>query len=386
MISKTPSTLFMVACESSGDTHAAHLAEELLKNYPNLKICGVGGPKMKDVGIEIFCDMTRMSAVGFGDVLRQYFTYRKIFYETIQQIESLKPDAVICIDSPAFNLRLAKKISKKTSVIYYISPQLWAWGKQRIHVVQKHIAKMLVILPFEEKFYANSNIDCEFVGHPLLDDIQPPTESERANTRSALNLKDSDVAVGLFAGSRKREVQRIFSIMLKSSALLQKKKTNLRFFYSRSKNIDENLYQKEIRKYPHLNLESPSCTYTELVTAMDFSLITSGTATLEATLIGTPFFLLYKTSLSTYLLGRLLIKVKFLGLANLLAERQIVPEFIQNKARPQTIAHEAEVLLNSPELYKKMKDSFLEIRMKLGQKGASKKAAEAVIQFLSNKT
>ncbi len=376
----------MVACESSGDTHAAHLAEELLKNYPNLKICGVGGPKMKDVGIEIFCDMTRMSAVGFGDVLRQYFTYRKIFYETFQQIESLKPDAVICIDSPAFNLRLAKKISKKTSVIYYISPQLWAWGKQRIHVVQKHIAKMLVILPFEEKFYANSNIDCEFVGHPLLDDIQPPTESERANTRSALNLKDSDVAVGLFAGSRKREVQRIFSIMLKSSALLQKKKTNLRFFYSRSKNIDENLYQKEIRKYPHLNLESPSCTYTELVTAMDFSLITSGTATLEATLIGTPFFLLYKTSLSTYLLGRLLIKVKFLGLANLLAERQIVPEFIQNKARPQTIAHEAEVLLNSPELYKKMKDSFLEIRMKLGQKGASKKAAEAVIQFLSNKT
>lgn len=386
MTSKNPQTLFMVACESSGDTHAAHLAEELLKKSPRLKICGVGGPKMKAAGVETFRDMTRMSAVGFGDVIRQYFTYRKIFYETIQQIDALKPAAVICVDSPAFNLRLAKKISKKTSVIYYISPQLWAWGKRRIRVVQKHISKMLVILPFEENFYASSNVDCEFVGHPLLDDIQTPTIAERTNNRSALNLKDNDVAIGLFAGSRKREVQRIFPIMLKSAVLLQKKKQDLRFFYSKSKNIEEIMYQKEIEKYPQLNLKSFSASYTELVTAMDFSLITSGTATLEATLIGTPFFLLYKTSLSTYLLGRILIKVKFLGLANLLAGRQIVPEFIQNNAQPQTIAHEAEILLNSPELYRKMKNDFLEIRAKLGQEGASKKAADCITKFLSNKT
>ena len=371
--------IFLVACEASGDLHGAHLISEIQKLAPETVFCGVGGAKMQATGMRIFNDMTRISALGLGDVLRNYFKYLKIFNETLVNIRREKPDAVILIDSPAFNLRLAKKISSLAPILYYISPQLWAWGKRRIHIVKKHIREMLVILPFEKDFYEEEGVAVKFVGHPLLDAI--PELPEPAVLRTKLGIPQDQTAIGLFSGSREKEVRRILPVMLQTASYLQKDFPEAAFFISKSPNVPSEVYDKLLQGLS-FKVECPDVSFYELVKAMDFAFVTSGTATLETTLIGTPFFLLYKASWSTYLLGKYLIKVPYLGLVNLLADTRVVPEFIQQDAHPETLAHEARVFLRSPELHEKMREEFREVREKLGEKGASARAAKEILDFL----
>ena len=372
--------IFLVACEASGDLHGAHLISEIRKLAPDTVFCGVGGAKMQALGMQIFHDMTKISALGLGDVLRNYFKYLKIFNETLVNIGREKPDAVILIDSPAFNLRLAKKLPANAPVLYYISPQLWAWGKRRIHIVKKHIREMLVILPFEKEFYEKEGVAVKFVGHPLLDAI--PELPDMATLRAKQGIPQDQKAIGLFSGSREKEVKRILPVMLQTATHLRKDFPEARFFISRSPNVPPAAYD-ELLQGLSFKVECPAVPFYELVKAMDFALVTSGTATLETALIGTPFFLLYKASLSTYLLGKHLIKVPYLGLVNLLADDKVVPEFIQGDAHPETIAHEARVFLQSPELQQKMREEFRQVREKLGEKGASARAAKEVCDFLA---
>ncbi|HOW59651.1 MAG TPA: lipid-A-disaccharide synthase [Candidatus Omnitrophota bacterium] len=374
-----PKKIFLVACEASGDLHGAHLVSEIKKIAPETLLCGIGGDKMREAGVRIFHDMTKISALGLGDVLRNYFKYLKIFHATIQNIKNEKPDAAILIDSPAFNLRLAKKISAMVPVLYFISPQLWAWGKRRIHIVKKHIREMLVILPFEKDFYKKEGVAVKFVGHPLLDSI--PELPDIKLIRSKIGMQRDQKAIGLFSGSRENEVKRILPIMLKAASFLQRDFPESVFFVSKSPNVRPKVYEK-ILSCSDIKTQSPAIPFYELVKAMDFAFVTSGTATLETALIGTPFFLLYKASWSTYFLGKHLIKVPYLGLVNLLAEDRVVPEFIQQEAHPETIAHEAKVFLQNPELQQKMKEEFRQARDKLGKKGASLRAAQEVISFL----
>ena len=371
--------IFMVACEASGDLHGAHLISEIQKLAADTVFSGVGGPKMKAAGMRIFNDMTKISALGLGDVLRNYFTYLKIFNETHRNIRNEKPDAVILIDSPAFNLRLAKKISTLAPVLYYISPQLWAWGKRRIHIVRKHVREMLVILPFEKDFYEEEGVAVKFVGHPLLDAI--PELPEAAILRAQIGIASGQKAIGLFSGSREKEVKRILPVMLQAASYLRKDFPEALFFISKSSNVRPEVYD-ELLQGLSFKLECPSVPFYELVKAMDFAYVASGTATLETALIGTPFFLLYRASWSTYLLGKHLIKVPYLGLVNLLADDKVVPEFIQQDAHPETLAHEAKFFLQTPELQQKMKEEFRQVREKLGEKGASRRAAQEIQNFL----
>jgi lipid-A-disaccharide synthase len=372
--------IFMVACEVSGDLHGAHLISEIQKLAPNTVFCGVGGAKMQAASMQVFNDMTKISALGLGDVLRNYFKYLKIFNETLANIRNEKPDAIILIDSPAFNLRLAKKLPSNAPVLYYISPQLWAWGKRRIHIVKKHIREMLVILPFEKDFYEKEGVGVKFVGHPLLDAI--PVLPDASALRAKIGIQPGQKAIGLFSGSREKEVKRILPVMLKAAVLLQKDIPETVFFISRSPNVRSEVYDLLLQGSP-LKVECPSVPFYELVKSMDFAYVASGTATLETALIGTPFFLLYKASWSTYFLGKRLIKVPYLGLVNLLADTRVIPEFIQQDAHPETLAHEAKVFLESPELREKMKAEFREVREKLGEKGASTRTAKEVLSFLS---
>jgi lipid-A-disaccharide synthase len=371
--------IFLVACEASGDLHGAHLISEIKKIAPDTLFCGVGGAKMQATGMQIFHDMTKISALGLGDVLRNYFKYLKIFNGTLENIRDEKPDAVILIDSPAFNLRLAKKISALAPVFYYISPQLWAWGKRRIHIVKKHIREMLVILPFEKDFYEKEGVAVKFVGHPLLDAI--PELPDAAILRAKIGIAQNQKAIGLFSGSREKEVKRILPVMLQAAGFLRKDFPEAVFFISRSSNVRPEVYDQLLQGLS-FKVECPSVPFYELVKAMDFAYVASGTATLETALIGTPFFLVYKASWSTYFLGKHLIKVSYLGLVNLLADTQVIPEFIQQDAHPETLAHEAKVFLQSPELQQKMKAEFRQVREKLGEKGASGRAAKEIHGFL----
>ena len=375
--------IFLVACEASGDLHGAHLISEIQKLAPDTVFCGVGGAKMQAAGMRIFHDMTKISALGLGDVLRNYPKYLKIFNETLGNIRHEKPDAVVLIDSPAFNLRLAKKISAVAPVFYYISPQLWAWGKRRIHIVKKHIREMLVILPFEKDFYEKEGVAVKFVGHPLLDAI--PELPEAALLRTRIGIAPEQKAIGLFSGSREKEVKRILPVMLRAASYLRKDFPNAVFFISKSPNVRPEVYDELLQGLP-FKVECPSVPFYELVKAMDFAYVASGTATLETALIGTPFFLLYKASWSTYLLGKYLIKVPYLGLANLLAETRVVPEFIQQDAHPETLAHEARIFLQSPELQQQMREEFRQVKEKLGEKGASGRAAKEICNFLNRRS
>ena len=374
-----PRKIFIIACETSGDLHGAHLIHELKKIEPDLEFQGLGGPRMAEEGVALLEDMTKISALGLGDVLRLYFKFRAIFYRALHAVEAWKPDALIVIDSPAFNLRFAKKIKKRFPVFYYISPQIWAWGGRRIHDIKKTVSKMIVILPFESEIYKKAGVPYEFVGHPLLD--QPAPDADRPSLRKRFEINEGETAVGLLPGSRESEVRRILPPMLASAVLLKKQMPQTIFFLGQSPNVKHEIYEEILRHYPEISVRRQNQSIRDLVSALDFALIASGTATLEAALLGTPFFLIYKASLTTYILGKRLIRVPFLGLANLLAGKRVVPEFIQD-IPPQTVAHEATVLLNNRDLYESMKREFAEVKAKLGEPGASRRAAECILNSI----
>lgn len=375
--------IFLIACEPSGDTHTAALVRAMKRRNSALRLIGLGGPKMEQAGVRLLEDMTKISAVGLGDVIRQYFRYRAIFYRALHEIKKETPDAVILVDSPAFNLRIAKKIRRmhpRLPILYYISPQLWAWGARRIHTVKKTVSKMFVILPFEVPLYEKAGVACEFVGHPLLDHLN--TSHDREALRSQLRIQDGQVAIGLMPGSRKKEVERILPLMVRAAEHLKREIPGAVFLMARSGNVKYEIYDA-ILKNSKIEVLAFDNHLHDHIASMDFALVASGTATLETALMKTPFFLLYKTGWLTYWLGRFLIRVPFLGLVNLLAGKRVVPEFIQGDAHPETIAHEARVLLQTPELYEKMKWQMGEVKDLLGEQGASERAAHSMLDFLA---
>ncbi len=374
------SKIFIIACETSGDTHGALLVQALKKLDPQIQFEGLGGPEMERSGVKLLEDMTKISALGFGDVLGKYFHFRKIFYRALKQVESTKPDLLILIDSPAFNLRFAKKIHGRFPVIYYISPQIWAWGWRRIATIRRTVNHMMVILPFEEEMYRKENVPCTFVGHPLLDRVKPLKSREAL--RQEFGIKESERLIALLPGSREPEVRRILPIMLKSAALLQKELPNLKFFLMQAPHVPTSLYDQNLKYFSELRLTKNSNRLYDVVTAADFALVASGTATLETALLGTPFFLIYKASASTFFLGRRLVKIPYIGLVNVLASRHVVPEFIQHLAKPERIAHETKFLLENEELREKLKREIREVLNQLGGPGASERAARLVLQIL----
>lgn len=375
-----PTKIFLVACEPSGDSHASRLVSELRKSDPRIDCRGLGGPKMREAGVSLLEDMTRLSALGLGDVIHRYFEYRGIFYRALREVERFKPDCLLLIDSPAFNLRFAKKIRGRFPVLYYIGPQLWAWGGRRIHTIRKTVSKMLVILPFETEIYQKAGIPCEFVGHPLVESVR--ASADRPALRSRLGARPDEKVIGLLPGSRESEVRRMLPLMLETAAEIRTRMAEAVFWLIPSGNVRGEIYEAELGKHPLLDVRSLPDHPHDSLGAMDFALIASGTATTEAALLGTPFFLFYKTSWSTYLLGRQLIRVPYLGLVNILAGRRIVPEFIQDDIRPGILAREAEALLKNADLYEKMRRDFRGLKEKLGAPGASARAASAVLEFI----
>jgi len=371
--------IFITACETSADHHAAELIQELKNNIPDLHIEGIGGPQMLAAGAIIHYDMTKIASLGFMDVIRKYPLYKKIFEETVSQIQKAKPDLIVCLDSPAFNLRLAKRVSKIAPIYYYIAPQLWAWGQNRVKVVQKHIQKMLVLLPFEKDFYRERNVDAEYVGHPLIEKLISVPGKQPCQIK--LGLSASGLHIGLFSGSRLRELKRIFPVMLAAAKQIQTAFPQATFHANRAPGLPTSLYDA-FAKEANVAVQFHEASFEETVRAMDFALVASGTATLETALLGTPFFLLYKTEWTTYVLGRMLVKVKYLGLTNLLLDQPVIPEFIQNDACPEQIAQLAIKYLNSSEKINAMKASFSKLHEILGNKSASQSTADEILKFL----
>lgn len=374
--------IILVAGEASGDMHGAYLVEELKKLNPSLTFSGLGGRKMMDSGVKIDQDLTRMAVVGFWEVLKHYSTIKKAFDLILAKIHQRKPSAIILIDYPGFNLRLAKKINKQdVKVIYYISPQVWAWKASRVELVRQYIDQMLVLFKFEKSFYARYGIDVSFVGHPLTDTVVPSMEP--VAFLKSVDLQEYKTTIGLLPGSREKEVQRLLPEMLKAAQILKKEFPMLQFLIVKAETIDAALIEHCLNKNAVKNIRVAGQRPYDAIHACDFCVVASGTATLEAAILGKPMVILYKTSLLTYLLAKIFVKIPHIGLVNIVAEKAIVPELIQDQATPKNIAGAIKKFIVDEEETSRVKCELSHLRNILDTGGASRKAAEKILKVIN---
>jgi lipid-A-disaccharide synthase len=369
-------TLYFVAGETSADNHGAALMRSLRRHDVHLNFIGRGGPQMRDIAGERFKDWLGDAAVlGLWEVLRKYGYFREQFQETLKEIQESQPDAVVLIDYPGFNLRLAHAVrrqSRQQKIIYYISPQVWAWNRGRIKKMARILDLMLCIFPFEADLYNKSGLRAIFVGHPMLERLR----SQRIDVERDPNL------IGLFPGSRLPEVRKIFPVMLESVSELRKQNRNMHFeVAAASQELAVGLTKMLDRHVRDQQVVQIKAGETAAIMQRAFvGIVASGSATLEAAYFRLPFVLIYKVAWPTYLAARLVVKVKYLGMPNVLAEREIVPEFIQHRAKPETIAKAVWQLMENADARERMISDFDAIIAKLGKGEASEKAAGAIIE------
>ena len=372
--------ILIIAGEASGDLHGSGLVRELKRINPSLEIFGLGGDKMKKEGAELIFHVDRLAIMGFFEVLKNLNFVRGVMKAMISVAETRKPDLAILIDYPGFNLRFARKVKKSgIPVVYYISPQVWAWGGNRVKKMKQQVDRMVVILPFEKDIYDRFGIDCQFVGHPLLEVTKPILSHE--DFQRKFDIRKNDTVVGLLPGSRWQEVERILPIMVESCTLLNNRIKNLKVLSGlaptiKKEDVENLLAQTEFKTKIVENL-----TY-DLMKHSHLLLIASGSATLECAILGTPFLVLYKTSLWNYLIARSLVSIPNIALANVVAGKRVVPEFVQRQAIPSRIAEEMYEILTEKERYRSIQNELKKVKEKLGEQGASKKAAEIVAQML----
>jgi lipid-A-disaccharide synthase len=366
-------TIYFVAGEPSADNHGAALMRALRKLDPDVHFIGRGGPQMREVaGPELENWMADAAVLGLWEVLAKYGYFRRQFRETLREIGERKPDAVILMDYPGFNLRLAEALRKQSAgpkIIYYISPQLWAWNRGRIRNMSRFIDLVLCIFPFEIDLYKRAGLSAVFVGHPMIERLQ---EAKLAVERDP-NL------IGLFPGSRSREVRKIFPIMLETTRLLSHSNSQLRFEVAAAsealgREIDRMLAPRD-RQIIQIKIGRTL----DIMQRAAVGIIASGSATLEAAYFRMPFVLVYKVAWLTYAAARAVVRVRFLGMPNVLADREVVPEFIQHRANPRTIARAAWQLRENVDARQRMSAAFDEIIGQLGEGGASEKAASAIL-------
>ena len=370
----------IIAGEASGDLHAAHLVKSIKQVNPHIEIFGVGGKNMKEQGVDIVYDIVELAVVGFVEVLKHIRTFKKLMDRLVSLLDTRKPDAVILVDYPGFNLRLAKRVKEKNiPVIYYISPQIWAWGKERIEEIKKCVDKMIVLFGFEEDLYRKAGVKTSFVGHPFLDIVKSHWKKEEIIKN--LHLKHHSTKIALLPGSREKEVQRHLPAMLKACEKIKVKIPNAEFILLRRRELDKSIYNNIISKSkikPHSIENKPY----EVMEISDLVIVSSGSATLETAIMERPMVIIYKTSMITWLLAKNLIKIPDIGLVNVVAGKRIVPELIQFEVNPVNIASEALAILNNKEKQKSIKSSLKKVREKLGSSGAADRAAHLIDRLL----
>lgn len=373
-----PSTIYLVAGEASGDEHGAALMRALRDLAPEVNFSGRGGPKMKAIVGEALINWSDSAAVvGLWEVVKRAGYFREQFQNALNEITAANPDAVILIDYPGFNLRLARALRKKSpalKIIYYISPQVWAWNRGRIGQMARYLDLMLCIFPFEAELYNKSGLRTVFVGHPMIENLA----KVRTGAERLPNL------VGLFPGSRLREVRKIFPIMLEAAREMAADRPEIRFeVAAASESLASEIHRMLAASPLRERVRVLAGDAPETMQRAFAGMVASGTATLEAAYFRLPFVLVYKVSWPTYFAARLVLKTKHLGMPNVLAGREIIPEFIQHEARPDIISKAVLKLMNDQAEREAMISEFDAIIAKLGETGASAKAARVILDELN---
>jgi len=372
--------IVIIAGEASGDLHASHLVDSLKALDPSLTFSGLGGQKMLASGVDIVYDMTRIAVVGFWEVLKHYPKIKKVFNDSLSKIKKDPPDAVVLVDYPGFNLRLAKELKDlPTKVIYFISPQIWAWKENRINFIKEHVDEMLVLFPFEEKFYAERGVKVKYVGHPLLDSISVTKNQTEFLTDN--ELSDYKTTIGLLPRSRKKEVEKILPVMLKTSAILKSHFPMMQFMVVKADTIEKSFIDSMMPDdFPDMRIIDGSAY--DAINASDICMVASGTATLETAILQKPMVVIYKTSLLTWLLAKMFVKIRNIGLVNIVAGKRIVPECIQYRATAKNIASTVKDIFTNEDRISEIRDELKEVKNSLGKHGAIDRAAEEVLSIL----
>jgi lipid-A-disaccharide synthase len=371
--------LFIIAGELSGDTHGAGLMKEIMIQEPQVSFMGLGGAQMKALAPQGVEDWVADAAVvGLSEVLKRYGYFKKRMQACIDAIEREKPDAVILVDYPGFNLRLASAIRERgvpTKILYYISPQVWAWKKGRIKTMARVLDLMVCIFPFEKPLYEKSGLRTEFAGHPMVD---------RVKTLSRGWTREPGL-VGWFPGSRADEVRRLFPVMVKAAELIQKEVPSARFavsaaneaLASQMRAAADALGKPEAKRW----IETGSVY--DLMQRAEVGAVASGTATLEAACFGLPYALVYRISWPTYVLGKMLVSIKHLGIINILAGREVIPEYIQHECTPETLSAKMLHWMRDPVAREAVQKEMAATVALLGEGGAYQRAAREVLNQLT---
>jgi len=375
-----PKSVFIVSGEESGDLHGSSLIKALKELVPGLEVGGMGGRRMREAG-QVGLDSSELSVVGIVEVIEKSPGILKAFRGLKKRLKEARPDAVVLIDFPDFNLRLAREAKKLgIPVVYYISPQVWAWRKGRIKKIARLVDKMLVVFPFEVDLYRKEGVDVEYVGHPLSDVVECPLSKDEA--RKAVGVGADSIVVSLLPGSRTAEVRRHLPVMLEAAVLMEKGiNASVDFLLPAAHSIDDTLLAGLIGD-SRLGVKVLRERLYTALRASDAAVVASGTATLETALVGTPMVIIYRMSQVSYAIGRALVGVSHIGLPNIVAGREVVKELIQNDATPEKVcAGILEIIKDSGK-----KDDIInglkEIKDRLGSRAASR-AARAVFKVIN---
>lgn len=366
--------IMMIAGEASGDLHGAGVIRELKRKNPSIEIYGIGGDKMQKEGMSLTYHVREMSFMGFVEVIKHLPLIRSV-EKTLEQLLTLKkPDVVVLIDYPGFNLRFARIAKKRgIKVVYYISPQVWAWKKGRVKKMSGLIDMMCVVFPFEVPIYEKENIPVKFVGHPLVEELQEMMTREQFSKRYGLDQAKKFIAV--IPGSRKQEIENLFSVMVRSAKELAENGKEI--IVAVAPNLPLALYQNALPT--NLNVTFVQHATHEVMKYAEFAFVTSGTATLETACFTTPMVVVYRTSFITYWIARLVVKIPYISLVNIVAEKMVVPEMIQGDATVEKLVNVSRSILDSRERYSQTKKELDIVRQKLGGIGASANVAEAIL-------
>lgn len=377
------SNVVIVAGEASGDAHAARLVKELQSLDNSISFRGMGGDALRKVDVDIFIDMTDLAVVGIVEVLLKYNMIKTELNKLKQNIADNPPDLLILVDYQEFNQRLAayaKSIGIK--VLFYIGPQVWAWRPKRVYKMGKIVDHMAVILPFEKQLYEDADVPVTFTGHPLTHEVIADKTQQQA--RTLLSISDK-TTVGLFPGSRSGEIKRVLPILLATAKIIKQNKTDIQFILpvaSTVKNEDLLPFDTDINE---LSVTITRAPFYDAIQSCDVILTASGTAILEIALLEVPMIIVYKIAALSHFILKFLVNIKYLGLVNIIPNKEVVKEFIQQDAQPNEIAKEALRLLSDKKYYEDMKHELSLIRRQLGNGNGSKNVATLAFNMINNK-
>jgi len=369
--------ILIIAGEASGDLHAEKVVAAIKSKKPNVEFIGVGGDRMQAAGVKLYYHVKDLAFIGFVEIIKHLGFFKKIFNDLVELVQTEKPDLVVLVDYPGFNLRFGKKAKELgCPIFYYISPQVWAWRQGRAKKMAQFIDRMAVIFDFEVPFFQKYGIDTHFVGHPLVDECEAVLHADEFFAQFALDPQKKVLA--LFPGSRKQEIENLLPPMLQAAQLLQQKYPDLQVAVSKA----ETIYHDQIQSLlPDDSIKVVEHHAYDLMKNATAAMVTSGTATLETALFATPFCLLYKVSPFTFFLGKRLVKIPYIGLVNIVSQKKAVTEFIQD-LDPQKISQHVELLLFDETVRNAAIADLKRVRKKLGSAGASDKTADLILEML----